>query len=243
MASATEPQELERLAERLNQDGGTGFLLSGGSTSSGKVPLARFTDAISRIRQSTSLRINVHVGLMPPQELSGLVEAGVDAFCVDVYGTDAPISETLGLKASAEDYLKVLTDLIDLDAPLVVPHLCVGIHEGRIEGEFAAIDMLSDMNLNAAVILVLAPTRGTPYARLEAPTMDEVLSVIGYARERLAGARLNLGCMRPRGVRSLEVKAAYAGVDGIAVPSKATERKLLGDGWNIIEKETCCAFE
>jgi uncharacterized radical SAM superfamily protein len=242
MVTAREPEELEKIAERLSREGGSGFLLSGGSTSSGKVPLARFGDAIESIKRSTALRVNAHVGLMPRDELSVLVAAGVDAFSVDIYGSDNAISGTLGLDATAEDYMTVVSDLIDLGAPLVVPHICVGIEEGRLVGEFEAIDMLAGVRPEALVMIVLAPTKGTPYAALEPPNDVDVLSVIRHAVERLPSARVNLGCMRPRGKRALEVEAAYAGVSGLAVPSSATKEKLSRDGWHVVEKETCCAF-
>ena len=242
MIPAREPDELEEVAEGLAHRGAAGFLLSGGATSSGKVPLVGYAAAIDRIKRSTRLRINAHVGLMPRGELSALVAAGVDAFSVDVYGCDAPIRDTLGLNATAGDYFRVLRDLIDLGAPLVVPHLCVGIHEGRLDGEFAAVDKLSDAGVGTAVMIVLAPTKGTAYADIEAPRTEDILSVIRYARNELTDARLNLGCMRPRSARSLEVEAVFAGVNGIAVPSKATERRLAREGWSIVEEETCCAF-
>ena len=209
---------------------------------SGKVPLAGYADAIGRIKRATHLKINAHVGLMPREELAALASAGVDAFSVDVYGCDTPITRTLGLNATAGDYFRVLGDLLDLGAPLVVPHLCVGIHAGRLDGEFAALDALSDLSVETAVIIVLAPTKGTAYADIQPPRAEAILSVIRYARGKLADARLNLGCMRPRGARSLEVEAVLAGMNGIAVPSKETERRLMSEGWTIVEEETCCAF-
>lgn len=242
MTPARDPEELERIAWRLSENGGEGFLLSGGATPSGAVPLTRYADAIRRIKELTALRINAHVGLMRRNELSTLIDAGVDAFSIDVYGSDAPIGRTLGLEAGAEDFLGVVIDLIELGAPLVVPHLCAGIHEGRLEGEFKAIDMLMGAKVDALVIIVFSPTKGTPYASLDPPEADEVLSVIAYAKHRLRGARLCLGCMRPRNDRSLEVRAAYAGVTGMAVPSVATREGLAREGWKITEKETCCAL-
>lgn len=242
MTAAREPEELEAIAERLSREGGAGFLLSGGATSSGKVPLARFGRAIERIKRSTALIVNAHVGLMPRDELSVLVAAGVDAFSVDVYGSDSAVAGTLGLSATARDYVTAMEDLIDLGAPLVVPHICVGIEGGRVAGEFVAIDALADVRPKAVVIIVLMPTKGTPYAAVEPPNDVETLSVVRRAIDRLPGARVNLGCMRPRGKRSLEIDAAYAGVSGLAVPSTATKERLSRDGWHVIEKETCCAF-
>ncbi len=242
MVPALTPEDLEATAARLSRDGCEGFLLSGGSTRSGEVPLGRFSEAIGRIKESTSLKINAHVGLMGREGLSALVAAGVDAFSVDVYGADSAIKGTLGLEAAAGDYLRVIEDLRDLGAPLVAPHICVGIERGRVVGELRAIDRLAEMRPEVVVVLVFTPTKGTPYATAPPPRREDVIAVIRHALDAMPGTRINLGCMRPRADRALEAAAARAGISGLAVPSNAVKAELARDGYRIVERETCCAF-
>ncbi len=242
MEHVDSPEALIELSARLSDAKGEGFLLTGGSDSHGRVPLGKFADAVATVKETTRLRINAHVGLMSRRELESLVRAGVDAFSVDVYGTDSAIKRTLGLNAGAADFLSVVRDLRDIGAPIVAPHICVGVEEGAIIGERAAVQSLVQYAPDVLVIIALMPTRGTPYEGITPPSDDSVVDVIRIARAELPDTRLMLGCMRPRGSRTLEVAAAEAGVDGIAVPSKDAVRTLAENGWRIEEKRVCCAL-
>ncbi|HUV61604.1 MAG TPA: radical SAM protein [Thermoplasmata archaeon] len=242
MEHVESPDALLELAARLSDAGGEGFLLTGGSDRSGRVPLERFADAISMVKETTSLRINAHVGLMPRHELGTLVRAGVDAFSVDIYGSDSAIKKTTGLDARVSDFLSVVRDLRALGAPTVAPHICVGIEAGEVVGEYAAIDSLVPYAPDALVIIALMPTRGTPYEGISPPSGDSTLDVIRAARMALPESRLLLGCMRPRSDRSWEVEAAGAGIDGIAMPTRETMRALAENGWRLTEKCVCCAL-
>ncbi len=242
MEHVASPEDLIELAACLSDARGEGFLLTGGSDSRGKVPLEGFADAIATVKETTSLRINAHVGLMPRRELESLVRAGVDAFSVDVYGTDSAIKKTLGLNAGAADFLSVVKDLRDIGAPIVAPHICVGVEEGALIGERAAVQSLVRYAPDVLVIIALMPTRGTPYENITPPSDDSVIDIIRIARAELPDTRLVLGCMRPRGGRTLELAAVEAGVDGIAVPNKDAVRTLTKNGWRIEEKRVCCAI-
>jgi len=242
MESVDGPEALLRMAARLSDAGGEGFLLTGGSDRSGKVPLERFADAISTVKETTSLRINAHVGLMPRQGLETLVCAGVDAFSVDIYGTDSAIKNATGLDARVPDFLSIVRDLRALGAQAVAPHICVGIEMGEVVGEYAAIDSLVPYAPDALVIIALMPTRGTPYESISPPSANSTLDVIKAARTALPESRLLLGCMRPRSNRSWEVGAARAGIDGIAMPTRETMRLLAENGWRLVEKRVCCAL-
>ena len=243
MLHATEPEALVRLAQRLADSGGEGLLLTGGSDAAGKVPLCRFAGALRTIRETTSLRINAHVGLMPKPELEELVSAGVESFSVDVYGSEGAIRKTLGLEAGPDDYLAVIANLRALGARNVAPHICVGIEGGEVKGEFRAVEMVAPYEPDALVILALVPTRGTAYRGAKPPSADEIIGVIEAANASLPRTRILLGCMRPRHERGWEALAAKAGLAGIAVPSRQTTRTLASDGWDIAEKSRCCALE
>ncbi|MGB2581497.1 MAG: radical SAM protein [Thermoplasmata archaeon] len=242
MRAATEPEGLLRLALELDEAGALGMLISGGSDTTGKVPLERFVGTIRRIKDTTRLKLNAHVGLAPRSDLENLVAAGVDAFSVDVYGTDSAVQDTLGLDACADDFMKVIEDLKDLDAPAVAPHICIGVEKGVLAGEMDAIARLKPIGPDALVFIVFTPTKGTSYEKAPPPAPSDIISVLRLAREQLPDTRLVLGCMRPRMARQYELEAVALGIDGIVMPSRATLKYIRRSGANISEKETCCAL-
>ncbi len=242
MVPVTTPDDLRSVAEALVERGAKGFLLSGGLDSAGRVPLSDHIDAIREIKSTTDLLINAHIGLASKEVVASLVDAGVDAFSVDVYGSDATISEVLGLSARVEDYLGVVRDLKDAGAHNVAPHICVGIHGGRVKGETAALERLRESEPEEIVIISLIPTRGTPYEGVPAPGGDDILGVIRAARALHPDARLLLGCMRSKRDRSWEAEAVEAGIDGIVLPSERTVKELTDKGYSIRKRSVCCAL-
>ncbi len=242
MVPVTEPEDLVIFAQALERGGGEGFLLSGGSDAGGKVSLGRFVPAIKEVKRTTSLRINAHVGLSPCDELEALVGSGVDAFSVDVYGDAPTISEVLGIRAKAEDYIAVVEQLLALGAPTVAPHICVGVRGGRLSGEMSAIEMLRPLSPGTLVLISFIPTRGTAFESCSPPRGEEVVSVVTAARSALPDTRLLLGCMRSRKDRSWEMDAVLAGIDGMVLPSEATVRAAESLGHSVVRKSVCCAL-
>lgn len=242
MVPATEPDELLSFASSLSEAGGKGFLLSGGSDVDGRVRLERFVPAIKRIKSSTQLKVNAHVGLAPRESLRELVEAGVDSFSVDLYGDDETVREVLGIGASSEEYFSVVRDLMDLGAGTVAPHVCVGVKGGEMSGEMAALRRLGPISPSTLVIISFIPTRGTDYESRRPPSGEDVVSFVKAARSSLPRTRIVLGCMRSRRDRSWELDAVLAGLDGIALPSEETVRAAAAKGITIRRKDTCCAL-
>lgn len=242
MIPVPDPDDLLSVADALARRGAKGFLLSGGLDRDGRVPLSRHIDAVREIKSSTDLLINAHIGLARKSDMSGLVDAGVDAFSVDIYGSNETISEVLGLGACVEDYLDVVRALMDAGAPNVTPHVCVGIHGGRLKGELAALERLRTAEPEQIVIISLIPTKGTPYEGVPAPGGRDVLDIIRAARSFHPDARLLLGCMRSKKDRSWEAEAVDAGADGIVLPSEGTVGALKQGGHSIRKRSVCCAI-
>lgn len=241
MIPATTSEELESVARSLADHGAKGFLLSGGLDEYGRVPVANLLPAIRKVKTTMNLQINAHIGLSPTAEIDELVRAGIDAFSVDVYGSDSTIREVLGLNASADDYFGVLRDLQERGA-FVAPHICIGIHEGRLDGEILALKRLARSEPEALVLISLIPTKGTAYQDIAPPSREDVLMVIKAARRMLPNTRLLLGCMRSKLDRSVEYDAVVAGVDGIVLPSSETVKRLKADGFAVRDRAECCAF-
>ena len=242
MVPATKPEELLEVAEVLAERGAKGFLLSGGSDSSGRVRVAEFSDAISEIKQTTDLLINAHVGLSKRSDLERLVRSGVDAFSTDLYGDSQTIAEVLGITASPEDYYQVVRDLRELGAPRVAPHVCVGIRGGKLGSELRAIQAVKALAPQALILISLMPTKGTAYERMTPPSKADLLEVARTARDMMPDAKLLLGCMRSKLDRSSEVDMVGAGIDGIVLPASATVERLRDKGYLIKKQSTCCAM-
>ncbi len=241
MVPATSPEELEELASELSTRGAKGFLLSGGCDRRGKVPVGPFAPAIRRIKESTKLLVNCHVGLSDQRELSALISSGVDAFSADVYGSDGTIKEVLGIDRTAEEYVSVLRALRDMGAR-VAPHLCIGIHSGELKGELKAIESMARLEPEALIIISLIPTKGSDYELVPAPSHSSVLSIVRAARAALPDTKLLLGCMRSKKDRTGEMELVKAGLDGIVMPSGQTVATLESSGFRTISRPLCCAF-
>ena len=242
MIRATTAQDLLSVADALAERGASGFLLSGGVDHTGRVPLSEFADAIKEIKATTDLRINAHIGLLSDREIELLVKSGIDSFSVDVYGSGETIREVLGLNASPDDYFSVVDGLRNACAPIVAPHICIGIHGGELRGELKAIDRLRTAPPDVLVLISLIPTRGTAYEGVPPPKPDAVLQVIQKARLELPSTKLLLGCMRSKLDRSSEYDYLDAGLDGIVLPASSTIERLRTEGVSVKKRAVCCSF-
>jgi uncharacterized radical SAM superfamily protein len=242
MIPATTPEELMRVSETFVEAGASGLLISGGSDKRGKVRLMEFIPSIKAIKSTTDLKVNAHIGLTPRDEIELLVRSGIDAFSVDIFGDDATVRDVTGLEARARDYLEVVKNLDAAGAPIVAPHLCIGIREGKLEGEMRAIESLRHLNPQVLVMISLIPTRGTTYEAVPPPSPRDVLATVTAARENLPETRLLLGCMRSKRDRSWEYEAVMSGLDGIVLPLESTLAELRTSGYSVEKKRTCCAL-
>lgn len=242
MITATTSEELLDVSEALAERGAKGFLLSGGSDSEGKVPISEFLQAIREIKSTTDLKINAHIGLSSKGEIDDLVRSGIDSFSVDLYGSDETIREVLGLHAKVEDYVNVVSHLCKAGAPVVAPHICIGIHEGGLRGEFHAIESLKRFAPKVLVLISLMPTSGTAYEDVLAPDKEMMLSVVRRARDDLPDTKLLLGCMRSKRNRSWEYDLVAAGLDGIVLPSASTVERLKREGYSTKKRAVCCSI-
>lgn len=236
MIPAENPNQLWRLASRLESDGAAGFLLSGGCDRQGRVPLEGFGGVLRRIKRETGLMINVHPGLVGKEEADMLSSAQVDTVSVDVAGSERTLREVYNLNVGIRDVERSLRFLRESSLPLT-PHICVGVHGGRLLGESRALDIVSRYDPKALVLTALLPVPGTPFE----PVRVEGSLVVEFFRESrraLPNIPIVLGCMRPRDDRQLDQALLAEGIDGIAVPLPTTIRT---SGVKEI-KSTCCSL-
>jgi len=235
--------ELISLSHNLKKEGSLGFLLSGGCLQDGSVPIDRFLDAIAEIKRELQLTIFVHTGLIDLKTARKMKRSGVDGVLIDVIGSDETIREVYNLKGvTVQDYERSLAALHRSGVP-VIPHILLGLHYGRISGEYQALDMVSRYSPSALVIIVLRPIRGTPMEAVSPPSPREVARFIVVARLTLKQTPLILGCVRPLGRHKAETDrlAVLAGVNGLVFPSaeglKTAERLGLETSFS----GYCCA--
>lgn len=229
-------------ASRLANRGAKGILLSGGSAADGSVPTYEQADIIQKIKRDTELRISAHTGIVNSSQAQALSEY-LEMALVDVLGDDETIHDILGIDACVQDYENSLNYLSFAEIPLA-PHIIVGLHNGKLKGEFRALDIVKKFNPEVVVIVVFIPTKGTALEGVAPPDIEDVAKVITKARE-IFDVPLSLSCVRPGGrYRSmLDMYALLSGIDRIAVPSRKAYTICGELGLNIVEiPKMCCSY-
>ncbi len=231
MKDVSDPEELWRTAEELVGDGCAGFLLSGGSDEKGRVLLSGHLEMVKKIKRESDLTINIHAGLVDETRADNIVQASPDVISVDMIGSEETIKKVYGLSAKPEDFENSYRWLKRCDIS-VVPHVTVGLHGGRLKGEFKAIDMISDTGL--IILNSLIPSHfGNRVSD------EDFMDVLKYAIDN-TDAKIYLGCMRERGRVKFEKTAIELGASGIVLPSRKTAL-WAGRDHKVKVLETCCA--
>jgi hypothetical protein len=153
MANTNTPEKLKDFCSRLYAEGGVGVLVSGGSDPKGHVPLEEFLDAITWVKENTSLIVNLHTGLLNPGQAEDIASTGADVVSMDVVGSDDTIKGVYGLDATVKDYAESLVNLRDARVPYLVPHVCAGLDFGEIKGEARALEIIGDVDPDIIVII------------------------------------------------------------------------------------------
>lgn len=212
--------DLFGMCVRAQERGAQGVLISGGCDKHGKVPLLRHIPDLIRVREELGLLIRVHPGVVDEATAEGLAQVGIDGAMMDIIGHADTIRDVYHLQSTPEDYERSLGMLADNGVPLV-PHIVVGLHYGKLLGEWNALEIISRHPAKLVVLVVLTPLVGTPMAEVPLPDIDELGSFFRHARRRLPDTPLMLGCARPLGPvkHDIDRHALEAGFNGIAYPA------------------------
>jgi hypothetical protein len=242
MHPALLPEELFELCSKLKQDGAVGCLVSGGCLPDGSVPLGGFVDAIGKIKRELDLTVFVHTGMLNVETALALKRAGVDAALIDLIGSTETIKKTLNLNVTPKDYADSLNALEKAGLNFV-PHVIVGLNEGKLEGELEALKMVREVEPSALVIIAFMPIHGTAMEKTPPPKPEDIARVTLMARLMFPETPLILGCMRPKGTARSEtdVLALEAGVDAVAFPSEEAIKYAEIKGWKTSFSSYCCA--
>ena len=125
----------------------------------------------------------------------------------------------------------------------VVPHVVIGLHYGRVLGEFRALELIARHHVAACILVVVMPAFTRP-GRFRAVDPDQVAEVFLAARELLPQHRVLLGCARPPGAprRLIDAYAVLAGLDGIAFPAEGIVALASELGRPLAQAHACCAL-
>jgi len=237
MVKITKPEKLIDFCKNLERKGGKGILISGGSDREGRIiGLEKSMGALKKIRKETNLVVAVHAGYVDRSTAKELADA-CDMVFVDMIGSDETARQIIGIDRSR--YIKSLDNLISAGVT-TTPHITIGLHYGRIEGEYDALEMLQDFPIKKVVLNVILPTKGTDFEGIEVPGIEEVKDIIKKAGDM--GVEVALGCMRPRKMREIERIAIDNGVKDIAMLSNESVSYAKEKGYAIEKVQACCGL-
>ncbi|NHJ48669.1 MAG: radical SAM protein [Asgard group archaeon] len=241
MISIKTPERMLTFAQNHEKKGGTGFLISGGFNEQAILPIEPFLDIISKIKETTNLKINLHPGLINRTHAKAIYEAKIDTISFDLVTDNQIIDEILGNGYQGKDYIKTFETMIDVGLT-VIPHICLGLYYGTMKGNIEAIDTALKFKQDLIVFLGLIPTKNTPMANTQTINPIEFMKTLTYTRLKQPQVEQSLGCMRVR-LPIFEKYAIQAGVNRIAVPKRKTIN-FAKENYNmdIIRTESCCAI-
>jgi uncharacterized radical SAM superfamily protein len=226
----------------IKRKGGIGCLISGGCLPDGSVPLDKFINAIAEVKKKLGLTVVVHTGVIGLDIAKKLKEAMVDAALIDIIGSDETIKEIYQLNVHVSDFDKSLSALHQSGIPLV-PHVLVGLHYGKLVGEFKALQMISKYSPSAVIVIALMPIHGTTMQHETPPSPQDIAKVLVAARFMLPTTPLVLGCMRPKGkhMEETDMLAVNAGVNAMAFPSERALHLAESMGLETVFSSLCCS--
>ena len=219
---------------------GKSCLISGGCSPQGKVGVSEHLMELQRLKGDK--RYNFHVGLLTEAEIINIAPLA-DAVSFDLVGATETVQEVFGIPYTAEDYQQCYLNLRK-HIKKVIPHICIGLQGGVLNGEYAALEFLRAHGCDSLTFIVLIPTKGTRYECVQPPALEVVAEMLCTARKLFPHTELNLGCMRPGGLyrKQLDELAILAGVNGIVQPVRAALSVAEQMGLTIREGKECCSL-
>jgi uncharacterized radical SAM superfamily protein len=242
LVHAANCDELVRKALSLHKKGAKGILLTGGCDERGRVPISDIVPAIKAIKDETGMLLIAHTGFISHEEAMAMRGSGLDGIGFDVIGDMETAKEVYGLSLSERDYIESLK-AIENSGLMVFPHVCVGLHFGKLRGELRALEMIREIKPVTVIITGLMPVSGTPMAHIK-PEPSDFEKVITKALEMFPGTPVVLGCAHSSGKdrEVIEKIAMKCGVSGIAAPTVKMITFAKENGFEINYYGMCCGL-
>ncbi|MDP1537603.1 MAG: radical SAM protein [Burkholderiales bacterium] len=244
MIPARTPEALWRVVNEQVAQGAQGMLLTGGSNHRNEVEYDAHYPVVRRIKDAfPAFRIAMHTALVDRDIASRMEDAGIDAAMMDVIGAQDTIAQVYHLKRSVADFERSL-ECLTATSMKVVPHIVIGLHYGRLLGEWEALEIVA-RHLPAALVLVVVMPFYAPVQRpFVTPDARQVGRFFMDARRRLPDTPLLLGCARPAGRVKAEIDsyAVMAGLNGIAHPADGVVELAVRLGRDVRVTPACCSI-
>jgi len=244
MIPATTPDALWRVVNEQVEAGAQGMLLTGGSNLRDEVEYGPFFPAIRHIKDAfPEFRIAMHTALVTRDQAKRIEESGIDAAMLDVIGAQDTVTQVYHLKRPVADFDAALAHLAETELK-VVPHIVIGLHYGRLLGEWSALEMIARHKPAALVLVVIMPFYAPARRPFVAPSSLEVGRFFLDARKAIPDIPLLLGCARPPGRAKVEIDAyaVMAGLNGLAHPSDGTVELAARLGRPVSVTPACCSI-
>lgn len=244
MHAAQTSEKLVRLVDRSSKKGLEGILISGGFDKEGRLCLDDVMPGIKKIKaEHPGIKVMVHTGFVDDDAALGLKEASVDGVLTNLIGSSQAISNIYNLENIGPSHFYRSIETLKKHGLKVSPHIIMGIDEGSLDHEFAAVEKAISLGADSLVFVVIKRV-SKKLAFLPAPVgQQEIIELIGYAKKLSPGLPISLGCAKPAGQKtaSLEKSLIGMGIDSIAFPSEkaigyAEDNSLA---YEFVEK--CCA--
>lgn len=244
MIPATTPEALWRVVNEQIARGAKGMLLTGGSNHRDEVEYGPFLPVVRRVKDAhPGFRIAIHTALVDAVMARAMQDSGIDAAMLDVIGAQDTVSQVYHLRRPVEDFERSLETLVATSMK-VVPHIVIGLHYGRMLGEWRALEMIARYRPAALVLVVVMPFYAPAARPFATPSSREVGRFFLDARAALPDLPILLGCARPAGRAKLEIDAyaVMAGLEGIAHPAEGSVELALGLGREVKVTPACCSI-
>lgn len=244
MIPARSPDALWRVVNEQIGNGAQGMLLTGGSNHRDEVEYDDFYPVIRRIKDVfPDFRIAMHTALVDRDIAQRMEASGIDAAMMDVIGAQDTISQVYHLKRGVDDFERSLEYLTQTSLK-VVPHIVIGLHYGRMLGEWHALEIVARHRPDALVLVVVMPFYAPANRPFVTPDVRQVGRFFMDAREALPDIPLLLGCARPAGgvKAQLDSYAVMAGLNGIAHPADGMVELAVRLGREVRVTPACCSI-
>lgn len=244
MIPARTPEALWRVVNEQVAAGAQGMLLTGGSNHRNEVEYDSYYPVVRRIKDAfPGFRIAMHTALVDRDIARRMEDAGIDAAMMDVIGAQDTVSQVYHLRRSVADFERSL-ECLAATSMKVVPHIVIGLHYGRLLGEWEALEIVARHRPAALVLVVVMPFYAPAQRPFVTPDARQVGRFFMDARQRLPDLPLLLGCARPAGLVKAEIDsyAVMAGLNGIAHPADGVVELAVRLGRDVRVTPACCSI-
>ncbi len=244
MIPARTPEGLWRVVNEQIAGGAQGMLLTGGSNHRNEVEYDAYYPIVRRIKDAfPGFKIALHTALVDIDIARRMEDAGIDAAMMDVIGSQDTISQVYHLRRSVADFERSL-ECLTATSMKAVPHIVIGLHYGRLLGEWEALEIVARHRPAALVLVVVMPFYAPAQRPFVTPDARQVGRFFLDARRRLPDLPLLLGCARPAGTikAEIDIYAAMAGLNGIAHPADGVVELALRLGRDVRVTPACCSI-